>query len=843
MEARAWALATCLLGPILVSLAAAEPAHAGLPQTGPVPEFTIPVVRSMPELDGELGDACWQDALVSSAFYPAGATTPASEARDDTTLYLARSGHWLLVAAECRGPKKEGVDESVTVHVDPLHCHEFAYEFWVHRNGECGQYTWADPNWVETKGHWAAAVSGSATRWVAEMRINLMHLPYLRSHVDTIGLLVTRQFGEESRIVWALHKTEDGLTPWDGYDSFWACHVQGLDIPALIAAMDRDNAQYCVPLAPRVKALREAAGRVIEDTSMSPERRLKGLLLAIWAEDLDPQRRHYVELVSVRGLEEREMFLREAELLASLIVQDQCPSDAGVLARLAGGADEPGLWEVNVARPISRFRGRSAMLSVSFAGLPLGAVYEQIFPNADTMQERLDRSVRSLREAGLELRHEARSGFDVCLIRRPGGEEDVSYATRGLSRYDFEAATPAGEPMLVDAFFGGKPFGESLAEQLRATFRPAVTVDDPEAVSLFPLAEAAVVVPAGMDSSQPGLARRVQVAFGAFAEVVHAMPEEGPAVVVGMPEHAALLREAGFRPGEWENRAARGHLAVSRRGARQVAALWGREPEDVERATRVLRDTQSLLSGRELLVGDLHAHSVLSDGSGSPRQVLLACMAAGMDFAAITDHNMVEGSLAAREWCDTRGLGFTAIRGEEVLGKGFEVLALDIGSWVSPQPDPTKLASDVREQGGLALLCHVGYPEEETGKRLMEEFDSLDLDGIDRWSDGMADYLNQREMLGRRPVVTAVTDAHQLTFGWPSRTLVFASDSSEKGILEAIRDGYYVTLSSRGVGGAPRLVDVTLALIAEGDYLSGLYRERFEERLATLSTAWHEGAL
>jgi hypothetical protein len=831
------------MGLVLAPLAAAGPAHAGLPQTGPVPEFTIPVVRSMPELDGELDDACWQDALVSSAFYPAGATTPVSEARDDTTLYVARSGHWLLVALECRGPQKEGMDESVTVHVDPLHCHEFAYEFWGHRNEECGQYTWADPNWVDTKGHWAAAVSGSATRWAGEMRINLMHLPYLRSRVDTIGLLVTRQFGDESRVVWALHDTEGGLTPWDGYDPFWACHVRGLDISALIAATDRDNAQYCAPLAPRVEALREAAGRVIEDTSMSPERRLKGLLLATWAEDLDPKRRHYVELVSVRGLEEREMFLQEAEALASLIVHDEGRSEAGALARLASSADGPGLWEVNVARPISRFRGRSAMLSVSFAGLPLGAVYEQIFPNAEIMQQRLDRSVRSLREAGLELRYETRGDFDVCVIRRPGGEEDVSYATRGLSRYDFEAVTPAGERVVADALLNGKPFDESLAEELRAMLIPAVTVDDLEAVSLFPPAEAALVVPPDLERDHPGLARRVQAAFSAFVDVVHAMPEEGSAVVVGTPQHDALVRAAGFRPREWANEAARGHIAIRPDGARQVAALWGREPEEIERAARVLRDTQFLLSGRELLVGDLHAHSVLSDGSGSPRQVLLACMAAGMDFAAITDHNTVEGSLAARVWCDTRGLGFTAIRGEEVLGKGFEVLALGIRSWVSPQPDPTKLANEVRKQGGLALLCHVGYPDEETGKRLMEQFESLGLDGIDRWSEGMADHLNQREMLERRPVVTEVTDAHELAFGSPYRTLVFASDSSENGILEAIRDGYYVTLSSRGISGAPRLVDVAVALIAEGDYLCRRYRQRVEGRLATLSRAWREGAL
>ena len=37
--------------------------------------------------------------------------------------------------------------------------------------------------------------------------------------------------------------------------------------------------------------------------------------------------------------------------------------------------------------------------------------------------------------------------------------------------------------------------------------------------------------------------------------------------------------------------------------------------------------------------GVVHVHSTLSDGSGSPEEIVAAAVAAGLDFVVLTDHN------------------------------------------------------------------------------------------------------------------------------------------------------------------------------------------------------------
>ena len=40
--------------------------------------------------------------------------------------------------------------------------------------------------------------------------------------------------------------------------------------------------------------------------------------------------------------------------------------------------------------------------------------------------------------------------------------------------------------------------------------------------------------------------------------------------------------------------------------------------------------------------GVLHVHTTLSDGGGTPEEVVSAAKAAGLDFVAITDHNNLD---------------------------------------------------------------------------------------------------------------------------------------------------------------------------------------------------------
>jgi len=828
---------------VLATLIAASSCWAGLPQTGPVPEFAVPVIESLPVLDGDLGDECWKQALVSSAFYPAGTTTQRGASSNQATLYLGRFGQSLLIGLMCRTTGQAAEGDSVTVFLDPLHCHEFTYNFIVRGDGTSGLDTWADPDWLTRDGNWECVVARSKDGWSAEMRIHLANLAYLRERNEAVGMLVTRELPDKSRLVWALNKTEQGLMPrLEDYESFWACHLTGLNVPGLIQVIDEENLLVCAPLQPRLEAIRQVVNRVLTDETLSDGRKLKVLSLMIWLEDLDPSNRLYVERVARRGLAEREMFLKQAELLASMLTATEPGGgeNGDPLARLAADPDGPARLEIDVGRPIERFRGRGALLGVSYAGLPLAAMQEEIARDAETFKERIESREKRPRQAGFEVRHDSRDGFDVCLVRRPGGPETISYVSREQSIYESATAVPNGHEVIYDALLRGQPVDAPMVDQLLRRLPLPVKIEDAQGLLAFPLTEAALVIPASIEEADADLTFRLQQALEVRKLFACHVPADGNAVVIGTGDHDEAIREAGFPVDEWRNEGPPGRVALRRDGGRAIVAIWGRDAAGLERAARVLRDLHSVFAGREMLVGDLHAHSILSDGSGSPRQVLLAMLAAGLDFGALTDHNKVAGSLEIKEWSDRWDVGFTAIRGEEVLGRGFEVLALGITSWVTPQSDVRKIAAEVHAQGGTALLCH---PFDEVGARMTRDYASLGLDGIDRWTEDAAPYLNEREMLGRRPVVSEVTDAHQLTFGWPSRTIVFATDTTESGILQAIRDGYYVTLGANGIMGSPRLVDMTLALIGERESISRNYHERVKARLAKLSAAWRAGAL
>ena len=58
-----------------------------------------------------------------------------------------------------------------------------------------------------------------------------------------------------------------------------------------------------------------------------------------------------------------------------------------------------------------------------------------------------------------------------------------------------------------------------------------------------------------------------------------------------------------------------------------------------------------------------------------------------------------------------------------------------------------------------------------------------------------------------------------------------------------MREGYFVTLDRRGVSGAPRLVDVMLALIEQGEYLQARYKARAADRVGHPLQSWREGGL
>jgi hypothetical protein len=109
-------------------------------------------------------------------------------------------------------------------------------------------------------------------------------------------------------------------------------------------------------------------------------------------------------------------------------------------------------------------------------------------------------------------------------------------------------------------------------------------------------------------------------------------------------------------------------------------------------------------AGRRWLAGDLHTHTVHSDGVLTVEELAVLAAQRGLDFIAVTDHNTVShhaGLPAA-----ARRYGITLLPGQEMTTEGGHAGALgDIG-WVDFRREPDDWLDATEAGGGLLSINH-----------------------------------------------------------------------------------------------------------------------------------------
>ena len=137
---------------------------------------------------------------------------------------------------------------------------------------------------------------------------------------------------------------------------------------------------------------------------------------------------------------------------------------------------------------------------------------------------------------------------------------------------------------------------------------------------------------------------------------------------------------------------------------------------------------------------DLHMHSTYSDGLGTVEQILHRVQHhTNLDVIALTDHDVIEGALRARDLWAKGNYRFDFIVGEEVSTKEGHMLALFIQKRIQPDLSIEKSIELVHEQGGLAIVAHPLNPlfrhscQREVLDRIFASKDVW-LDGIETWN-------------------------------------------------------------------------------------------------------------
>jgi predicted metal-dependent phosphoesterase TrpH len=196
---------------------------------------------------------------------------------------------------------------------------------------------------------------------------------------------------------------------------------------------------------------------------------------------------------------------------------------------------------------------------------------------------------------------------------------------------------------------------------------------------------------------------------------------------------------------------------------------------------------------------DLHCHTSASfDSLSRPAAVARVAHERGLTHLAITDHDRIDGALAAREAAPA---GLAVIIGQEVRTSAGDLIGLFLERPVAPGLAPREAAQRIREQGGLVGLAHpFDRFRAGAGRRGWEsELDALLplLDYVEVWNarlmlgDGnarAADFARLHDLPG-----VAVSDAHTLMEVGVAYTVMGGPADSPERLRAALHTAELVT--------------------------------------------------
>jgi hypothetical protein len=209
--------------------------------------------------------------------------------------------------------------------------------------------------------------------------------------------------------------------------------------------------------------------------------------------------------------------------------------------------------------------------------------------------------------------------------------------------------------------------------------------------------------------------------------------------------------------------------------------------------------------------GDLHCHTVHSDGLNTVQEIVGNAIERGLDFLAVTDHNTTTHHA---ELLRLSHLPITLIPGEEITTYWGHANTWGLREWVDFRcADAAAMRAVQRfvlQKGGLISVNHpksVGPPwlfEGWSGYPCMEVWQApwrfYNWESLERWDD--------RLRAGERIVAVGGSDVHSIApkpprhphgLGNPCTYVYAEAGPTEEGILEGIRKGHvFVTDDPRG---------------------------------------------
>jgi len=185
---------------------------------------------------------------------------------------------------------------------------------------------------------------------------------------------------------------------------------------------------------------------------------------------------------------------------------------------------------------------------------------------------------------------------------------------------------------------------------------------------------------------------------------------------------------------------------------------------------------------------DLHCHTSASfDCLARPGDVVRAAASRGLTHLVVTDHDRIDGALAAR---DAAPAGLTVIVGEEVKTADGDLICAYLSSAIAPGMSAADTIAAARDQGGLVGIPHPfdrmrgSLLKDARLSTLAPQVDWIEVHNarvVGKGNETAAAFALEQE----RPGV-AVSDAHSTVEVGVAYTALDGDPSTAEGLLAAL---------------------------------------------------------
>jgi predicted metal-dependent phosphoesterase TrpH len=220
----------------------------------------------------------------------------------------------------------------------------------------------------------------------------------------------------------------------------------------------------------------------------------------------------------------------------------------------------------------------------------------------------------------------------------------------------------------------------------------------------------------------------------------------------------------------------------------------------------------SALDGYYVLAADFHVHAFIGDGALAPWQVPREARRRGLDVIVITNHNHLWGARAVAAFAT--GLPIVIV-GQEITAPRFHIAAAGLSRPIAWDLPARETIDAVHAQGAVAIAAHP-TPESwrDDDEQALAGLDGTEVahPGADVSQRARWELRQFRDRVRRvNPDVAPIgsSDFHYTGEMGHDRTFVLASEVSEAGVLDAVRQGRTVASDAAGkLIGDPALVAI-----------------------------------